>query len=537
MADRTDRMDERAPLLSNSASGSSRRPTRRSTTQRLWGSSYHQGALLDQRPAWKKKVACAAILITEILERVAFYSLAGNLVLFLNKRPLEWVSYDASVAVLVFLGSSHLAAPLFGWIADSCLGRFWTVCLSLMVYIVGYSFLPLVASPRVDVARICSYAAWRTIFYPGSTAVADVDDRGAGEGGPHCAWLVYFSLVIVALGSGGVKANIAPFGADQVMSEGPSVMRSFFNWFYWCVNIGALTALGPIVYIQVEIEYYGFYLGSAADEEIETSVAAGTEPSCLDLAKVQYGGSFDEGVVEDVKSLGSILCVFVAFIPYWMLYFQMETTYLMQGLHMRLESRDADDAAGGMPHPDVFQIPAAWLTLFDVVLLILLIPLFSQLIYPALDRRKMHCPLLLRIVTGMFFAVLSVCLAGGVEMYRLQAISQSNNTIVQVIGNTTYYAADVSIWWQVPQYTLIGVSEVFATVAGLEFAYSAAPRSMQSIIMGLFWMFTGIGSLLGTGFMVLLMAIAPTWFPNKDAEAADPQLKHREQAPMMHTLH
>ena len=48
-----------------------------------------------------------------------------------------------------------------------------------------------------------------------------------------------------------------------------------------------------------------------------------TNPGCLDLAKVRYGGSFHASVVDDVKKLGKILLVFLALIPYWLVYFQV----------------------------------------------------------------------------------------------------------------------------------------------------------------------------------------------------------------------
>ncbi len=48
------------------------------------------------------------------------------------------------------------------------------------------------------------------------------------------------------------------------------------------------------------------------------------EPSsCLDHAKVRYGGSFHDNMVDDVKALGKIVCVFAAMIPYWTVYFQV----------------------------------------------------------------------------------------------------------------------------------------------------------------------------------------------------------------------
>ena len=38
--------------------------------------------------------------------------------------------------------------------------------------------------------------------------------------------------------------------------------------------------------------------------------------------------------------------------------------------------------------------------------------------------------------------------------------------IYNSVGKTTYHDANLSVLWQIPQYTLIGVSEVFTSVAG-----------------------------------------------------------------------
>jgi len=138
----------------------------------------------------------------------------------------------------------------------------------------------------------------------------------------------------------------------------------------------------------------------------------------------------------------------------------------------------------------------------------------DRLVYPYLDRRHIHLTLLFKISLGMTFALVAVVVAGGLEFYRLNLIHTDNSTlIVQVVGNTSYAAADLWIFWQVPQYALIGISEVFASVASLEFAYSQSPKSMQGIIMGLHCFCTGVGSFMGTG---LLEVVRPFWFASRD---------------------
>lgn len=64
----------------------------------------------------------------------------------------------------------------------------------------------------------------------------------------------------------------------------------------------------------------------------------------------------------------------------------------------------------------------------------------------------------------MTFAVFSVVAAGILERYRKDDLS-----VHQTILNHTYIASSVSVFAQIPQFTLIGASEVFTIVSGNTF--------------------------------------------------------------------
>ena len=39
-----------------------------------------------------------------------------------------------------------------------------------------------------------------------------------------------FALVAIAIGTGGIKANVGPFGAQQLDDLGENAIQTFFNW-------------------------------------------------------------------------------------------------------------------------------------------------------------------------------------------------------------------------------------------------------------------------------------------------------------------
>lgn len=58
--------------------------------------------------------------------------------------------------------------------------------------------------------------------------------------------------------------------------------------------------------------------------------------------------------------------------------------------------------------------------------------------------------------------------------------------------------SDINVGAQVPSYVLIAFSEIFASITGLEYAYTKAPPSMKSFVMSMFLLQVAFGAALGT---------------------------------------
>jgi solute carrier family 15 (peptide/histidine transporter), member 3/4 len=79
--------------------------------------------------------------------------------------------------------------------------------------------------------------------------------------------LAFIGLYLVAFGSGGVRAALLPFGAEQ-FDDDNAVDRerkaSFFSWFYICVDFGMIVSGVFIVWVQTNVSWgLGFGIATA----------------------------------------------------------------------------------------------------------------------------------------------------------------------------------------------------------------------------------------------------------------------------------
>lgn len=142
----------------------------------------------------------------------------------------------------------------------------------------------------------------------------------------------------------------------------------------------------------------------------------------------------------------------------------------------------------------------------DPITIIIMIPIMDRIIYP-LIRTRMHFALkpTTRITFGFLLAALAMLYAGilQIAIYRAPpCYSIPSKCEAAKTEGGQYEANKIHVAWQTPAYILVALSEILASITGLELAYSKAPENMKSFIMSLFLLTSAGGSAIG-------MLIAP----------------------------
>ncbi|XP_052192338.1 protein NRT1/ PTR FAMILY 7.3-like isoform X2 [Diospyros lotus] len=516
------------------------------------------------RPADRRKtgtwVAAILILVNQGLATLAFFGVGVNLVLFLT-RVMGQGNADAANSVSKWTGTVYLFSLLGAFLSDSYWGRHKTCAIFQAIFVIGLVSLSL-----------CSYAV---LVKP---AGCGDDQTPCGSHSTFHIALFYLSIYLVALGNGGYQPNIATFGADQFDEEDPKEGQSkvaFFSYFYLALNLGSLfsnTILGyfedegmwalgfwasagsatlALVLFLVGTPRYRHFIpkGNPFSRFCQVVVAAarnwkaeiptnekdlfqvdGKECSNNAGRKISHTSGFkflDKAAiitskeqylqgddahnpwricpvtqVEEVKCILRLLPIWLCTILYSVVFTQMASLFVEQGAAMNTRiSR--------------FQIPPASMSSFDILSVAAFIFIYRRVLDPlvAMLRSKSgHRGLteLQRMGIGLVIAILAMVAAGTVEHFRLK---QANQTCRSCEGSSS-----LSIFWQVPQYVLIGASEVFMYVGQLEFFNAQTPDGLKSFGSALCMTSISLGNYVSSLLVTIVMKIStadrmPGWIP------------------------
>jgi dipeptide/tripeptide permease len=417
----------------------------------------------------------------EFCERFSFYGMKTILALYLLEH-LRLSENESTELVHLFIVACY-ATPLLGaFLSDCKWGKYRTILYLSIVYCIGNWVMALAAAPKP------SPSTKSTLFW--STALA---------------------LALIALGTGGIKPCVSAFGGDQIqftLPDSPAkdrLHRQFFSMYYFAVNAGSLisTLLTPV--LRTDVSYSVAFavpaalmmcallifwsgrrsyvdrppegnvfgeVGAVVVDAIRLRGRAGQGSHWLDSSKLKHNPT----VVEDVKALFRVLILLLPTPLFWSLFDQQSSKWVFQ----------ASKLDGHVPWLFNVVIEPDQMQALNPVLILAMIPLFDQIIYPFLEKHQVPLRPVPRMVAGMVLSALAFLLSGLLQIAMDQA------------GATT-----LSMLWQIPQIMAITAGEILFSITGLEFAYSQAPDSMKSVVQAA-WLFTVAAGNLVT---VILVAI------------------------------
>jgi proton-dependent oligopeptide transporter, POT family len=133
----------------------------------------------------------------------------------------------------------------------------------------------------------------------------------------------------------------------------------------------------------------------------------------------------------------------------------------------------------------------------DPITIILFIPVLDRFIYPWLRRIGVPLKPISRITLGFIFGALAMMYAAYVQQLIYGAPPCFANPLTceaAKLPDGTIVHNKVNVLVQTPAYCLIALSEIFASVTGLEYAYTQAPSSMKSFVQALFLLTSAVGA-------------------------------------------
>ncbi|GFP97892.1 protein nrt1/ ptr family 7.3 [Phtheirospermum japonicum] len=509
---------------------------------------YGKPAVREKTGGWK---AGSLVLVTEGLAALAFTGVEVNMVVFL-KSVLRQSNANAANTFSTWMGTLNMCTLFGAFLSDSYLGRYLTCVVFQAVLVIGLLLLSLSTQEFMLEPKGCG----------------TINDICNPPSPPKVASF-YVSIFLLALGSGAIEPALATLGADQFDEGDPEENKSknsFFSYYYVALNIGSLIAETVLVYIENLGKWVlAFWVSTLCGFLALIFLLSGTcryrhtRPSgnpvsrfcqvivaCVRKLKVdvplhgeglyEVQGRDDKECarrlshtndfkmtesdeillsikgqtpnpwrlctatqVEEVKCVLRLLPIWFCAIVTSVVFVQVLSLFVEQGSAMNTKISSN------------FHIAPASMTAFDIISTSTFIISYEKVIVPfyiKLTKKEPRAPSeLQRMGIGMVVAIIGMIVAGLVEQCRLKYADE---------GETS----SLSIFWQVPQYVLVGVSEAFIYVAQWEFFASQIPEGLKSIGLGMSMSSSALGSFLCSIILTVVMKITakdgkPGWIsPN-----------------------
>ncbi|XP_052186968.1 protein NRT1/ PTR FAMILY 7.1-like [Diospyros lotus] len=489
------------------------------------------------------------LLANQGLATLAFFGVGVNLVLFLT-RVIGQDNATAANNVSQWTGTVYLCSLVGAFLSDSYWGRYLTCAIFQIILVLGLVLLSL--------------SSWLLLLKP----------EGCGDGEQLCyptssvgTAIFYLAIYLVAFGYGGHQPTIATLGADQFDESNLKQRKSkaaFFCYFYFALNVGSLFSNTVLVYYEdtgkwtlgfwastgsAVLALVSFLLGSSGyrrikpcgnpiprvaqvffaaarkwkvvpAQENELYEVEGSESAIKGSRKILHSNQFkclDKAAtltekdqcdtikpwrlctvtqVEEAKCILRMLPIWLCTIIYSVVFTQMASLFVEQGVVMNSDIGN-------------FHLPAASMSAFDICSVLICTGIYRQILVPLagrLSRNPKGLSELQRMGVGLVIGMLAMLAAGLTEVERLKRVIPDG------------HSSSLSIFWQIPQYVLVGASEVFMYVGQLEFFNEQAPDGIKSFGSSLCMASISLGNYVSSLLVNMVMVItargdSPGWIP------------------------
>lgn len=375
------------------------------------------------------------IIGNELAERFSYYGMRAILTVFMTKYLVDssgnlavMSGEDAEYWYHIF-GAANYFLPIVGaLLADTILGKYRTIILLSIVYCLGHLAL------AIDETRL-----------------------GLSIG-----------LTLIAIGSGGIKPCVSAHVGDQFDKTNDHLLDKIFGYFYIAINIGAFisTLLTPYL-----LDVYGPHIAFGLPGLlmlIATILFWMGRNVFVSVKPVGFKKYWEDITsTKGLKAIISLIPIYLLISIFWALFEQTGAEWINQA-----EKMDRSISLFGT----TFNVLTSQVQAANSFMVVVLIPVFTFILYPLLDRLSLKKGLY-QIGFGMLLSAFSFVIIALAEA-KIQAGSEP------------------SIVYQLWAYLFLSAGEVMVSVTALEFAYTQAPKSLKSFIMSYYLLSVSLGHII-----------------------------------------